>query len=453
MRAALILLALLVSGCKLIQSTAQMPFRAAGAVIPGMQQSGPIDPVEVQEQLLRFSDNLMAATVARADRLRRDGHRIERDESLRIKLAFATDTLAIATGSNALANLVDMLVLTTITRIRLERYWIPKVYGESARPMLEAVQALESQLSEYAGTILTPAQKKELADGIERWRQERAQGQAMISSFVTIGMVADVAQAGRKRSHTTASVFSLLDIDPLAGLDPATRELAQTRLFAERAMYLGQRMPQVLNWQVELFTLKTAAIPEVRQMVANTSRLAESGDRLSRVAEQTPAFLSSEREQILAALQSQQQGLTVLARQVGETLDQGAKMAQSTDAALKTFQGVVTQLTAGPSEPRHPSSEPFRIKDYAETAEAISGMTQRLTVLLGGLQPALDPATFAKLSAQADTVAARTQARGRDLVDYAFRKALLFMALSTSLVLAAGLVFRFLAARIGRPSA
>lgn len=124
-------------------------------------------------------------------------------------------------------------------------------------------------------------------------------------------------------------------------------------------------------------------------------------------------------------------------------------MADSTNAALKTFQGVVAQLTAGSQEPRERSSEPFRIKDYAETAEAIGGMAQRLAELLGGLKPALDPETFARLSAQAEAVAARTQARGQDLVDYAFRKALIFVALSAVLALASGLAFRFLAARLG----
>ncbi len=41
------------------------------------------------------------------------------------------------------------------------------------------------------------------------------------------------------RSGITSSVFNLLAIDPLAGLDPATRELANTRLFAERGYVPG----------------------------------------------------------------------------------------------------------------------------------------------------------------------------------------------------------------------
>ena len=51
--------------------------------------------------------------------------------------------------------------------------------------------------------------------------------------------------------------------DPLAGLDPAVRELTQTRLFAERALYVAQKMPLLLRWQTELLTINTLNQPAV----------------------------------------------------------------------------------------------------------------------------------------------------------------------------------------------
>jgi hypothetical protein len=438
------------AGCSLIRTGVEIPFHAVGTIIPGLQQTVPVDPVELQEQLLRFADNFVTATVARVERLRRDDRPIDRAEALNLQLTLSSDAFAVATGSNALASLVDMMVLTTVTRIRAENYWLPKVYGESARPILEALRAQESQTWEYAKTILKPEQQAELRDAIESWREERASRPASVFPFITIGLVAEVTKAGRKKaSSLPSSVFAMLDIDPLAGLDPATRELAQTRLFAERALYLGQRMPQLIGWQMELFTLKTASIPELRQLVVNSTELAASGDRLSRVVEETPALLSSEREKILGSLKSQERGLTTLSKELGQTLVQGTKMAESTDMALKTFHGVVAQFETGPSEP---SSETFRIQDYAETAVKISHMAQRLTELLTALQPNLNPQSFARLSAQTDAIAERTQRRGQEVVDYAFRKALLFVALSAAIIVAAGLTFRFAGSKIGRPS-
>ncbi len=438
------------AGCSLIRTTMEMPFRAFEAVIPGLQPTVPVDPVELQEHLLRLSDNYITATVSRVDRLRRQDRPIDRAEALNLKLAFSSNVYAVATGSNALASLVDMLVLTTISRIRTEKYWLPKVYGESARPILEAMRDQESQTWEFAKTILTAEQLAELRASIESWRNERASRPTTVSTFVTIGLVAEVTKAGRKKASSLPSgVFAMLDIDPLAGLDPATRELAQTRLFAERALYLGQRMPQLIGWQMELFTLKTASIPEIQQLLTNSTQLAASGDRLSRVVEEAPALLSSEREKIVAALKSQQGGLTALSHELGRTLAEGTKMAVSTDAALKTFHGVVAQFDTGPSDP---SSEPFRIRDYAETATDIAHMAERLTELLSALQPNLGPENFARLSAQADAIAKRTERRGQEMVDYAFRKGLLFVALSTAILLAAGLAFRLAGAKIARAS-
>jgi hypothetical protein len=51
------------------------------------------------------------------------------------------------------------------------------------------------------------------------------------------------------------------------------------------------------------------------------------------------------------------------------------------------------------------------------------------------------------MSTAADTVAAKTQARGKDVVDYAFLRGLQFVAA----VLFAALAYRVISARIARP--
>ena len=93
----------------------------------------------------------------------------------------------------------------------------------------------------------------------------------------------------------SSSVFSLLDIDPLAGLDPATRELAQTRLLAERAMFIGERMPQVIQWQAELLAIQTAELLHVEQLVSNTTQLAAAMDRVGKLADEIPGLVSSDK--------------------------------------------------------------------------------------------------------------------------------------------------------------
>ena len=74
--------------------------------------------------------------------------------------------------------------------------------------------------------------------------------------------------------------------NPLSGLDPATREIAQTRLLAERALYLGQRMPLALRGETELMSMNLVSIPEMQQLLTNTAQFTSLAERVTRVAEE-----------------------------------------------------------------------------------------------------------------------------------------------------------------------
>jgi len=462
-----LLLAILGNGCTLIKKAVEAPIKGLQSLFSAGGSKTTIDPVELQEDLLRYADNLTSAAVGAAMKLEKDGQPIPRKELLIIWVAVASDVLETATGSNALGNLVDMIVLTSAGRMRVEEYWLPTVYGESARPMLEALREREKQIWLLAENLMTPSQRQELRKAIERWHKESKEQVTAPSAFASISLVSKIIGSGRKEAGPlSTSVFSLLDIDPLAGLDPATRELAQTRLLAERAMFIGQRMPQIIQWQVELLTIRTAELPQVEQVVANTAQLAATGERVGKLAEELPGLVSSERQEIfrglareqeqffksirvereklVAAVQGQEPGLTNLSREIGLTFGEGARMAASTEAVLKTFDGVMARFD---QEPSNPEDEPFRIRDYADTAAEIGRMSERLTTLIKTLQPNLTTEAFAHLSAAADTVAAEAQVRGKEVVDYAFRRGLQLVAAA----FVAALAYRVLVARMLRP--
>ncbi|MBS1214386.1 MAG: hypothetical protein H6R26_3003, partial [Proteobacteria bacterium] len=469
---AVILVALLAafgSGCTLARKTMEAPINGIQSLFSWGESKPIIGPVELQEELLRFSDNLTSTTVRAAMKLEKEGKPIPRRDLLTVWIAVATDVLATATGSNSLGNLVDMIVLTSAARMRIEEYWMPKVYGESARPMLEAYRNSEKEIWRLAEKAFTPSQRQELRNAIERWREEAKEQVTAPSAFAGSALVSKITESGRKESGSVAtSVFTLLDIDPLAGLDPATRELAQTRLLAERAMFIGQRMPQIIQWHAELLAIRTAELPQVEQAISSTTQFAAAGDRVGRLAEELPGLLSSERkeifralaqereqifrsvslerERLLASVRGEEPGLTNLSREIGLTFGEGARMAVSTETALKTFDGVMARFDKEPPE-RKSEAEPFRIRDYADTAAEIGRMSERLTTLLNALQPNLSPEAIARLATATDTIAAKTEARGKAVVDYAFQRCLQLLAV----VLAAALAYRLLVARMIRP--
>lgn len=463
-----LLLALTSHGCTLINQTLKVPGMGVQFLM-GAGSSPKVDPVELQDDLFRYSDNLTSAVVGMSMKLERDGVGIPRKELLAIWVALGSEILSTATGANSPGNLVDMIVFTSAARIRLEEYWLPRVYGESARPLLVALKARENDIWQLSEKVLTPSQRKELKDAIEQWRRETKQEATLHTAFVSIELASKIIELASKITGTgrseakslPSSVFGLLDLDPLAGLDPATRELAQTRMLAERAIFIGQRMPRIIQWQAELLAIRAAELPQAEQLVANSTRFAAAGERLSKVAEALPAQLGSERKAVFASLTDQQiqffksldlitkqllggvhaetPGLTNLSKEVGLTFSQGERMAAVTDTALRTFDVVVARFDRGETsgkEEIESDSPPFRIQDYAETAAEIARMSEQLTTLLNALQTSLTPEVIGRLSATADSVAAKAETRGKTVVDYAFYHILQLMAAGFLMILA-----------------
>jgi hypothetical protein len=400
----------------------------------------------VQEQLLRSADVFLVGITTSAEQLRRDGTPISQIEVQTLKISYATTILALVTGPNALTNLLDLIVLITRSRMMVEAYWLPEVYGETARPFLDTCREAETQLWQVATSFLTAAQQEELRQTIHTLHQQDRNSRTLLPAQV-LNFVTEGAKVSYKRRSEPSSVFSLLMLDPLSGLDPATRELAETRLFGERVLFIAHWMPNLLRWEMELFTLKTVELPQLQQVLTASTQLAAAADRFSLVAAQLPALLSTEREELLGALQEQETGLSTLAKEVQQTLATGSQMADSTNLTLKTFQEVMAQLDSGPQDP---NAEPFRIEAYTDAAARIQAAATELVALLQALDGVAGSPHLAQVSAQFSVLTQQAQTSGREVVDYAFHQALLLVLFGCGAVLATALVYRVLSARLSK---
>jgi hypothetical protein len=441
-----LLLAALSAGCSLFHWSAELPRRTVQAIIPGMDRGPTFDPVAVQEQVLRSADIFLVGVNATADKARRDGAPISLVELQTLKISYTTTVLALATGPNALTNLLDLIVLISRSRLMAETYWLPKVYGESARPFLDICRETETQLWQLVSPLLPAAQQEELRQTIHTLHQQDKERRALWPAQA-LTFVIERAPVGQKQRADLSSVFGLLGLDPLAGLDPATRELAETRLFAQRALFLAQRMPDLLRWEMELFTLNTVEMPQLQQLLTNATQLAAATERFSEVAAQLPTLLRTEREQLLSALKEQETGLSTLTREVQHTLATGGQMADSTNKALQTLQEVMARFNAGPPDPR---AEPFRIREYTDAAAQMQATATELVVLLQALDRMASSPHLTQISTQVSVVTRHAQTSARQVVDYAFQRALLFVVLGCGAVLATALAYRVLSARLSR---
>jgi hypothetical protein len=441
--ALVIALALGVSGCNLLKNTMELPEKGIRSLFSLGQEKEATDPVELQSQLLRFADNAIETINLAISKLQPiDAEATRRRSLLRRRITTTKDILAVATGANVNANLIDMVILAGLNRMNVEDYWIPQIYGESAKPYLRASREIERQILRIAETALEKEQLSELQDAIKAWHEQHPYVRSP-SDLGALGFAAEVAQSNRKsKTGITDSVFNLLSIDPLARLDPATRELADTRLFAERGLFLARHMPTMIRWETELLIIQTAEVPQMEKLLDNVTQLSESADRFSRTAERMPGLISTERQQIIQALDAHQPGLTNLAAQTGKALDAGQQMSNASTATLKTFQEVMRQLQAIPS---NPNAEPFRINDYTVAATQINDTAQSLMKLLQGFDQTLSPGKFDELSSRLEGVIRQTEASSKELVDYTVRQTL-FMGLiligsACAMVLASAIAF------------
>ena len=162
-----------------------------------------------------------------------------------------------------------------------------------------------------------------------------------------------------------------------------------------------------------MLTLNAVEMPAVQQLVTNSTQIAASVERFARVAEQLPGQVSTEREEILKALQSQEKADAAgqeCARRSG-----GSQMSASLNTTLTTFDALMKRFGVGETNNAGPpatNAEPFRIQDYTQTAAQLEATARQLTELLVTLDQTLGSTNLAKLTAQVGPVVQQAQTGG-----------------------------------------
>jgi hypothetical protein len=220
----------------------------------------------------------------------------------------------------------------------------------------------------------------------------------------------------------------------MSGLDPAVREVTRTRLFAERALFAAQRMPDLLRWQTELLSAQLLRQQQITTALQSAERLSHAAESVSQTAASLPDSISNERRAILDALQTHEGRLGDLSAQVGQTLTAGEKMSTSLNTTLISFDAVMKHFS-------DTNSLPFNILDYAHTAEQVTVMADRLHVLFKDL----DTPAWDKRLTQLDTISDRARDNAKSVLNHAFLLATGFLLLS--------FVCASLYRRLGRSSA
>jgi hypothetical protein len=429
--AAMLLLLTLVSSCGLLRA----PGKAVKAITPGTRPPA-TDPATTETMVQQMADEYILRTGQALDEYERI--RGTSPETAVMVLQWKGVVLAyamrIASGNNPYANLVDMVTLIDLNRAALEDYWIHTTNGPAFQPWLEASKILETNAWKAAGTVFSRAQVDQLRKTLDEYR--RTHPNAEYPLFARPLDFSSALKATTARNESESSLLGWVGLDPSMGLDPTLQEVTRTRLFAERAMFTFQRMPTLMRLHMELLTMNVLHQPELQQTFTNTTRLTESVDRISRTAAELPS-------QVSTLMQQQEGPLRDLTAQVGRSLAQAEKTSDSLNVTLTSLDALMKRFGVGepntnPVVAVDTNSQPFRILDYAETAEKIGGMATNLTALIARVDQSTPQVTQLSQQAAADA---------RQLVNHAFRMGLILIGVLLVGAVLACLLYRILARR------
>jgi hypothetical protein len=264
--------------------------------------------------------------------------------------------------------------------------------------------------------------------------------------FIHLQDFAFATSRTRATTSSTGSVFSFLGIDPLSNLDPAVREIAQTRQLAERAVYYAQRTPKLLSMEVQRLVFELAVMPESVSLLQSIGRLSAAAEQTGDLAADLPELLATERaatiEQLTGILDSRQGELQALIVELRATLEAGTATSDSVQGTIASLDALLARFdrpasSAAGEQPR----QPFDITQYTETLRQLGETARQLQVLLDQVDTKVPALT---------QLSDRATGRVESLVDHVFWRLVQLGVLLIAIGLLGALGYRVIVRRWSR---
>jgi len=430
---------------------------AKGKGKKGTQDPQAITDAGLQAELMSYADRYASIAAQAID----DVERLEPPPNMRRMimgdLVFsAAAAFTIAADANPQIALLDMVVMATLGRMIFEDHWLPE-YGGYVEPVVVAMTKLEDQAWQIADPILTTTQKTELLERIEAFHIANPE----LTSFSHLRF----ADFPSKRASSSLKATSGGGI--FKSVRRITDQVEQTRMLAERGMYLSTRLPLLGGGFADIWLSRLSFNPAVEDVLGDVSTFAEVSGRLAAVAEQLPEQFAAERKEtvdhvfvniakerqlILDQLVTEEQRLTGVLAELRTTIEAGNQLTLSVDALAERLDlGADSDgpVDGVPAEP----AKPFDIEDYRQTLIQATAAIHDLNDLVGSTHQLIDSDGAERLIPQVATAIDDVESLGQNLIDRAFQRALVFLLIALVAFVAARLAYRWFELRFfGAPA-
>jgi hypothetical protein len=364
---------------------------------------------EIDQATNGFADRYVTYLSDSCDKVMKDNPDPEaRAQALRLKLFTSTSVYGIASSPNPLGQLLDLCVVLSLQKIN----WVDegrarKVFGpERARPVVESVHNAYDEIWKITARYLTPSEVSETRKLIRQWRVKHPD----------IGLLAyvrfdDFAKANAGEEQSNPAVTGLFK-----QIEEANLSIQSAQTFGEHALYFTERLPRLLQWQIERTVQAVFENPDVQRSLAVTENISNCIADASQKFEEDKDVVQKTLEQVNQVTANGREFM-VQVREASATLTETIKAANQL--------AILLNPPLVPSAPVKPAGKPFDVLEYGSALDKL-GASARETRLLMESADHLEssPAFDARLAA----IEAFTQRRSEHVAMLAAGLILLFFS-------------------------
>jgi hypothetical protein len=380
-----------------------------------------------------------------------------------------TAVYTIAAEPNPQVGLLDMIAVTTLGRIIYEEN-IRRKYGKSTEVVGDGFRQLEKDIWRIAAKVLTYEQQAELRQLIQLWYKKNP-------TKVVYNYLRFSDFAAQRRNSTLVKKVQTGGL--FKTVQEVTQQVEETRMLAERGIFLGTRLPLLIGNFAEVWMSQLLVSPETSKILADVHTFSTVSERLAKVAEQLPnqimkdvsklqkqtvnqvmadindwsvvtldnvmakvaiereAFISQfmnrligEQKIALEALLTEEQRVTGLVTELRKTIE-------GSNTLLLTVNTLTDKFNVGEPSPEPKDSKPFDIKEYQDTIAEVTTLVETTNQLVGtvGLEKLLP-----ELVKAIDQVGNE----GEELIDHSFQQGILLILIAMGAYVVARLIYNFL---------
>jgi hypothetical protein len=429
--------------------------------------------VELQSELMSYADRFASIIIQAFENFDTSDPKPQARQFILGDLVYSLSAVyTIAAEPNPQMGLLNMVAVTTLGRIIYEEN-IRKMYGKSTKVLGDGFRQLEKDIWRIAAKVLTKEQQGELRRLILLWRKNNPN--KVVYNYLRFSDIA----AQRLDSMLVEKVQA-------GGLFKSVRQVTQqveeTRMLAERGIFLGTRLPLLTGYFSEVWISQMLVNPEAQKILTDIHTFSTVSERLAKVAEQLPdqvmkdvsklqkqtvnqvmtdintwsavtldnvmakvavereAFINQfmnrligEQKIALEALLAEEQRVTGLVTEIRKAIEGGNNLLQTANTLTEKFN--VGQPSAEPAEPK--DSKPFDIKEYQDTVAEVTTLvesTNRLITAVG----------LEELLPQLIKAIDQVGNEGEEIIDHSFRQAVMLILIAMGAYIFGRLIYNYI---------